>query len=111
MDRAIDTTGVPRIIEAAAGALKRGGELALVGASSERSISLDVMSILSGQVIRGVTEGDADPQRFIPFLVDEFLSGAFPIDRLTGCYPFERINDAVADGLSGRTIKPIIEFR
>jgi len=111
VDRALDTTGVPKVIEAAFGALNACGELALVGASSDRTVSLDVMPIISGRVLRGVTEGDADPQRFIPFLVDEFLSGAFPIDRLTGCYPFERINEAVADGLSGKTIKPVVEFR
>jgi aryl-alcohol dehydrogenase len=111
IDRALDTTGVPKIIEAAAGALKPCGELALVGASHERSITLDVMSILSGRVIRGVTEGDSDPARFIPYLVDQFMSGAFPIDRLVGFYPFERINDAVKAGLSGHTIKPVIEFR
>ena len=34
IDRAIDTTGVPKVIEAAVAALNRCGELALVGASS-----------------------------------------------------------------------------
>jgi aryl-alcohol dehydrogenase len=110
IDRAIDTTGVPKVIEAAVAALNRCGELALVGASAERSITLETMPIISGRVIRGVTEGDADPQQFIPYLVERFLANEFPIDRLAGFYPFQRINDAVADGLAGRTVKPIVEF-
>jgi aryl-alcohol dehydrogenase len=110
VDRGIDTTGVPKVIEAAARALNRCGELALVGAGKERSMSLDILHIVSGRVIRGVTEGDSDPATFIPFLVDRFLAGEFPIDRLTRFYPFEQINAAVTDGLSGRTIKPVVEF-
>jgi len=110
IDRAIDTTGVPKLIEAAVPALNRCGELALVGASHERSITLETIPIISGRVIRGVTEGDSDPQQFIPYLVDRFVANEFPIDRLVGYYPFERINDAVADGLSGKTVKPIVEF-
>ena len=38
------------------------------------------MHIVSGRVIRGVTEGDADPRVFIPYLVEDFSSGEFPID-------------------------------
>jgi aryl-alcohol dehydrogenase len=68
------------------------------------------MHLISGRVIRGVVEGDADPPSFIPFLVEQFREGNFPIDRLADFYPFARINDAVAAGLSGRTIKPIVEF-
>jgi aryl-alcohol dehydrogenase len=110
VDRAIDTTGVPRVLEAATRALNKCGELALVGAGPERSMSLDIMHVVSGRTIRGVTEGDANPTTFIPFLVEKFLAGEFPIDRLSGFYPFEQINKAVAEGLSGKTIKPIVEF-
>ena len=110
IDRAIDTTGVPKVIEAAARALNRCGELALVGAGKDHAMSLDILHIVSGRVIRGVTEGDSDPAAFIPYLVDRFLDGEFPIDRLTRFYPFGQINTAVAEGLSGRSIKPVLEF-
>ena len=110
IDRAIDTTGVPKVIEAAARALNRCGELALVGAGKDHTMSLDILHIVSGRVIRGVTEGDSDPAAFIPYLVDRFLEGQFPIDRLTHFYPFAKINTAVAEGLSGHSIKPVLEF-
>jgi aryl-alcohol dehydrogenase len=60
--------------------------------------------------VRGIVEGDAEPRTFIPYLVERFREGKFPIDRLTGFYPFEEINAAVAAGTSGRTIKPIVQF-
>jgi len=110
IDRAIDTTGAAKVIEAAARALKPHGELALVGAGHERAMSLDILHMVSGRVIRGVTEGDSDPASFIPSLVDRFIAGEFPIDRLIRLYPFSQINAAVADGLSGKTIKPVLEF-
>jgi aryl-alcohol dehydrogenase len=69
-----------------------------------------IMHLISGRVVRGIVEGDADPPSFIPFLVERFREGKFPIDRLTDFYPFEQINSAVAAGVSGRTIKPVIEF-
>ena len=110
IDRAIDTTGVPKVIEAAARALNRRGELALVGASNDHAMTLDVLHMVSGRVVRGVTEGDSDPAAFIPYLVERFMAGEFPIDRLTRFYPFAEINTAVADGLSGKSIKPVLEF-
>ena len=107
---AFDTTGVPKVIEAAIRSLKVCGQLALVGASNESSMTTDIMHLISGRVVRGIVEGDADPPSFIPFLVERFREGKFPIDRLTDFYPFEQINAAVAAGVSGRTIKPVIEF-
>ena len=109
-DFAFDTTGVPRVIEAAIRSLKVCGELALVGASNERTMTTDIMHLISGRVVRGIVEGDAEPQSFIPFLAERFREGKFPIDRLTGFYPFEQINAAVSAGTSGATIKPVVQF-
>ncbi len=109
-DYALDTTGVPKVLEAAIRALKNCGQLALVGASPERFMSTDIMHLISGRVIRGVVEGDANPPVFIPFLVDKFLEGTFPIDKVSALYPFEQINAAVSEGVSGKTIKPILVY-
>lgn len=109
-DVAFDTTGVPRVIEAAIRSLKVCGQLGLVGASHESSMTTNIMHLISGRVIRGIVEGDANPSTFIPFLVEQFRQGKFPIDRLTDFYPFEQINAAVDAGVSGKTIKPVVEF-
>lgn len=109
-DLALDTTGVPKVVEAAVRALKPCGQLALVGASSESMMSTNIMHLISGRVIRGVIEGDADPVRFIPFLVERFLEGEFPIDRIAEFYPFNEINTAVSASTSGKSIKSILTF-
>ena len=109
-DFALDTTGIPKVLEAAVRSLKTCGQLALVGASPERFMSTDIMHMISGRVIRGVVEGDANPPVFIPFLVDKFLEGAFPIDKVAALYPFDQINAAVSEALSGKTIKPIVVY-
>jgi len=106
----VDTTGVPRLIEAGLAVLAPRGVCALVGASKDPVFSVNILPMISGREIRGVVEGDSDPASFIPWLVDRFMEGRFPIDRISRVYPFEKINEAVADGLAGRTIKPVLEF-
>jgi aryl-alcohol dehydrogenase len=111
LNRAIDTTGVPSVIEAAIRALRVRGALVLVGASHENKFSAEIIPMISGRAIMGAVEGDSVPSTFIPFLAEKFMKGEFPIDRLAGFYPFDQINKAVADGTSGKTIKPILVFQ
>ena len=110
IDQGIDTTGVPQVISTAADALKPRGTLVLLGVSRDPNVTLNVMPLLSGRVIRGVAHGDCDPSVLIPQLVDLYLEGKFPMDRLSAFYPFEQINQAVADTHSGKTIKPILRM-
>jgi aryl-alcohol dehydrogenase len=63
-----------------------------------------------GRVVRGIVEGDAEPHRFIPELVELHAQGRFPFDRLVRFYDFEDINEAIADGEQGRTVKPIVRI-
>jgi aryl-alcohol dehydrogenase len=63
-----------------------------------------------GKVVRGVVEGDADPDVFIPELIALYQAGLFPFDRLIRFYPLAEINQAVADGEAGRVIKPIVRM-
>lgn len=60
--------------------------------------------------MRGVLEGDADPQEFIPRLLELYRAGRFPFDRLITEFPFERINEAAAASLAGDAIKPVLVF-
>ncbi len=64
--------------------------------------------ILFGRTIRGVIEGDSVPDIFIPRLVELFVQGRFPLDRLTRMYPLEAINQAAADSEAGTTFEPIV---
>lgn len=107
---AIDTSGVPALIASAVGALKERGTCVLLGASKDPLVTINILPMISGRVIRGVVNGDCDPAELIPQLVDMYLAGDFPIDRLSAFYPLAEINQAVADSNSGKTIKPILIF-
>ncbi|WP_157219197.1 NAD(P)-dependent alcohol dehydrogenase [Flavisphingomonas formosensis] len=110
VEQAIDTSGVPALIAAAVAALKERGTCVLLGASKDPMVTLNILPLISGRVIRGVVNGDCDPAVLIPQLVDWYLEGKFPVDRLSAFYALDEINKAVADSNSGKTIKPIILF-
>ncbi len=111
-DRALDTTGVMPVLRQALACLApRGicGYLGAVAAGTELAIDVrDVM--LGGKTLRGIVQGDANPQILIPALIELHLQGRFPFERLVKRYPFERIQDAIADARSGVAIKPVLEF-
>lgn len=111
-DYIIDTTGLPNVVNAAIPALAPLGELALVGAYPPGgTILADAAHMMSaGRVLRGVVEGSADPQTFIPQLISYYREGRFPFDRLIKVFDFEDIADAFAAGESGKVVKPVVRF-
>jgi len=66
--------------------------------------------MVSGKTLRGIVEGDANPDVFIPALIDMHARGRFPFDKLVTMYPFEQIHAAIDDSKSGKTVKPIVKF-
>jgi len=66
--------------------------------------------LTGGRTVVGVLEGSSVPDVFIPQLIDFYAQGRFPMDRLATYYPFGQINQAVADSISGKTIKPILKM-
>jgi aryl-alcohol dehydrogenase len=64
----------------------------------------------SCKTLMGVVEGDSVPDVFVPQLLDLFMQGRFPYDRLVSFYDFDQINEAAADTESGVTVKPIIRI-
>lgn len=111
-DHIIDTTGSVALIEQAMELLEPRGRLALVAAFAPGSrISLDAAHMMSGgRIIQGVVEGAADPQRLIPFLIEKWKAGDFPVERLIETFPFDRIADAIEAGETGRVIKPVVRM-
>jgi aryl-alcohol dehydrogenase len=79
-------------------------------AKPDATLTVNILQTFSGRTVMGIIEGDADPHVFIPFLVDKFMAGELPFDRLVKFYPFEQINKAVADSESGVTVKPILRM-
>ena len=104
-DYAIDTTAVAA--RQAVDCIGPGGVAVLIGVGMGE-LTLDGEQMLYGRTVKGTIEGDAVPQDFLPRLLQLHTQGRFPFDRLVSTYPLEDINTAVADTLSGKTVKPIL---
>lgn len=110
-DYVVDLTGSPKMLGLAVEALAPTGTAALIGAAPHGTqASIDMASLLNGRVIRGVLQGDAVPQVFIPKLIALHRAGKFPFDRLVQYYDFEDVERAFEDSKQGRTIKPVLRI-
>ncbi|MFJ2439333.1 MULTISPECIES: NAD(P)-dependent alcohol dehydrogenase [unclassified Streptomyces] len=107
----IETTGHVGVLKSALTTLAARGTAVIVGAPAFGvEVPVDVNFMMPGRRVVGLTLGDAETQTLLPVLVELVRSGRLPVDRLVKHYPFEKIGEAVADTLSGDTIKPILRF-
>ncbi len=105
----LETTALPAVFRQCVDSLTLRGVCGVIGAAPlGTEVSLDVNSIMFGRTIRGIIEGDSVPDIFIPRMVDLFMQGRFPIDKMMKKYPLADIHDAVADSAKGTAIKPIL---
>ncbi|KAH9880976.1 hypothetical protein J1614_001469 [Plenodomus biglobosus] len=103
-----DTTGVKPIIDAGCQALQPKGQLLLIGVI-QGGMTVDLESLMSfGRQIRGCVEGNAQPNKFVPQMIEWYRQGKFPIEKLTKTYSSDDYETALADTHSGETIKAIL---
>jgi aryl-alcohol dehydrogenase len=62
----------------------------------------------SGHTVKGIIEGDSDPDSFIPELFKLHLHGQLPLERLIHTYPLSDINQAIADQREGLCVKVVL---
>lgn len=106
-----DAVGVGAVVRQALEVLRSPGHCVSVGFQGlEHEITIDQGHLLLGRRLSGVIEGDADPQEFVPKLIELYRAGQFPFDKLVETFPFDRINEAIAASESGEVIKPIVVF-
>jgi aryl-alcohol dehydrogenase len=106
-----DAVGAGPVIRQALESLRSPGHCVTVGFQGlEHEITIDQGHLLVGRRLSGVIEGDADPQTFIPRLIELYREGKFPFDRLVQKFPFAKINEAIAAAESGSVVKPILVF-
>lgn len=111
VDYAIDTTGVLPVMRAALDSLAPRGECAFVTSPWDGSeLSISPRHLLLGRKVRGVIQGNSNPGVFIPQLVDWFMDGRFPFDRLVKFYDFADIGQAFHDSEQGLTVKPVLRM-
>lgn len=111
VDHSFDAVGVGRVIDQALKVLRSPGHCVTVGFQGlQHDITIDQGHLLLGRRLSGVIEGDADPQAFIPRLLDLYREGVFPFEKLIQTFPFEKINEAVEASENGTVIKPVLVF-
>lgn len=110
VDYILDTTASEAVQHEAISCLSKLGTVGLVGTTTEdMTLPFETMAIISkGQSIRGIVEGDSNPQEFIPQLIDAYVAGKFPLDKLVTKYALEDISLVIEDQKQGRCVKPIL---
>jgi aryl-alcohol dehydrogenase len=110
VDYAFDTTGRPDTLSAIMGALAPKGVLGIVGIPPPgTALPGDLGAVLTfGQTVRGIIEGDSDPDVYIPELVEHWRAGRLPLEKLVKTYPFDQINAAIAAQHHGDCVKVVL---
>lgn len=110
VDYAFDTTGRPEILSAIMSALAPKGVLGVVGIPPPgAAMPGDLGTVLTfGQTVRGIIEGDSDPDTFLPQLIDHWRAGRLPLEKLVRTFPFAQINDAIDAQHHGECVKVVL---
>jgi aryl-alcohol dehydrogenase len=110
VDYAIDTTGRPEVLSAIMAALAPKGVLGVVGIPPPATaVPGDLGAMLTfGQTVRGIIEGDSDPDVFLPQLIAHWRAGRLPLEKLVRTFPFDQINAAVAAQHRGDCVKIVL---
>jgi aryl-alcohol dehydrogenase len=112
VDFSLDATGTDKAIAAAMQVLGVRGTCGFVGgAPPGATAALDLGWLMSaGRSVRGILEGDAVPDQFIPALIELNRQGRFPFERLVKVYELAEINQAAHDSETGKVIKPVLRM-
>lgn len=108
VDFVIDCAGHGSVIEEGIAALKIKGMVVGAGGGPAPAILSISHVLLGGFTYRGTHQGDAVPREFIPYLINLWRSGRFPVDKLVTYYPMEELHQALADLCSGIVLKPVL---
>jgi len=110
-DAAIDSAGAPGVLAAAYAAVRRGGTVVAVGLPPEGSSAELPAADLAREekIITGSFYGSCSPQIDMPKLLDLYMDGLLPLDRLVSrAYPLEEINEAFAAMNAGEVARAVI---
>jgi aryl-alcohol dehydrogenase len=107
----LECVGNPAVFRQTVDVLPILGVCGLVGVVAPGTeVVLDMDRIMNGRTVKGIIEGDAVPDQFIPELIALYQQGKFPFDRMITYYPFDEIEKAVEDMEKGLVIKPVLRL-
>ncbi|ATE64156.1 NAD(P)-dependent alcohol dehydrogenase [Rhizorhabdus dicambivorans] len=105
----LECTGIPAVVRQAVDCLRLTGTCGILGvAPLGTEVALDLNGLLFGRTVRGIIEGDSIPDIFIPQLVDLWMQGRFPFDRLIQTFSLADIESAVRASERGEVLKPVL---
>lgn len=110
-DMVLDTSGFMPVVQQAVNMLANRGRLGLLGVpgSLDAALSVPMLQLLTqGATVRGIVEGDSDPQVFLPELLAHHKAGRLPIEKFSRTYALSEINQAIEDAHHGKAIKAIL---
>jgi aryl-alcohol dehydrogenase len=110
VDYAFDTTGRPDTLNATMACLGPKGVFGIVGIPPAGTpMPGDLGTVLTfGQTVRGIIEGDSDPDVFLPELMTHWREGRLPLERLIKTFPLAQINEAVVAQHHGDCVKVVL---
>ena len=110
VDYALDTSGVPDVLQAIMNCLGVKGTLGVVSVTPpDTPVPGNMLQVMGqGHTIKGIIEGDSSPDTFIPQLVEYYREGRLPFDKMVTTYPLSDINQAIADQHAGLCVKAVL---
>ena len=112
-DYAFATVGSPAAIEQAVAMVRKGGTAVIVGMPSNEEVmfSVNAHNMTYGRKIMGSPMGSTRLLVDVPRLVDLYREGRLKLDELiSGRYPIEQINKALASMQRGEALRNVIVF-
>lgn len=111
-DHVFEAVGIPALVPFGLSITSRGGSVYAVGVFGDSAvIEVPAAHLHSGKAVQGVRLGSMDPQRDIPQLVAEYLSGRLDLEHLVSRrLPLASINEGVALLRSGSGARSLVTF-
>jgi S-(hydroxymethyl)glutathione dehydrogenase/alcohol dehydrogenase len=110
-DAAIDSAGARGVLAQAYAAVRRGGTVVAVGLPPDGVMAELPASDLAREekVVTGSFYGSCSPQIDMPVVIDLYMDGVLPLDRLISrSYPLAEINEAFAAMNAGEVARAVI---
>lgn len=107
----VDTTGIPDVIagSVAAAAFHATYGILAVPPALDIMTPIPYLPLLAlGLSVRGIQEGDAEPDVYIPQMLEWHKAGKFPFDKLITTFPLSQINEAVDAQHRGEAVKVVL---
>jgi aryl-alcohol dehydrogenase len=108
-DYSLECVGMPQVLRQAVDCLCIGGTCGLIGVAGPGvDVPLEMFHLLYGRTVKGIIEGDSNPDIFIPQLIELYKHERFPFNKMIKMYSLEQLNQAVEDSEKGRITKAIV---